>query len=201
MQNRLEVRTSLGLAFTGRSLRPTDGPSVRRNGLPDRQNIGRCVVVPVVVHTASGAYPVLDAKHNGAVDVAAGRAHLATRKPAVYLHDLAPIALGFGLQQSGDCPDSGVRHAAREAVVFDHPAQVQNMLAAVIKQTAGNKLTANEVLALVPQDWRELTGKFAHGHIANWCAKQHAIAATYVPHEGGGFHFSYQAVEQGALTC
>jgi hypothetical protein len=75
------------------------------------------------------------------------------------------------------------------------------MLAAVIKQTAGNKLTANEVLALVPQDWRELTGKFAHGHIANWCAKQHAIAATYVPHEGGGFHFSYQAVEQGALTC
>ena len=125
MHNSFEVRTSTGLALQSLGIAWSYGPSMRRNGQPDRLYVRGRVVVPVVMHTASGALPILDAKHNGAVDVTAGRAHLAARKPAVYLHDLAPVALGLGLQQSGKHPNSGVRNAAREAVVFNHPAQVQ----------------------------------------------------------------------------
>ena len=125
MHNSFEVRTSTGLALQSLSLARSYGPSMRRNGQPDRLYVRGRVVVPVVVHTASGALPILDAKHNGAVDVTACRAHLAARKPAVDLHDLAPVALGLGLQKSGEDPDSDVQNAAREAVVFDHPAQVQ----------------------------------------------------------------------------
>lgn len=125
MHNNLEVRTSTGLALQSLGLAQSYGPSMRRNGQPDRLYVRGRIVVPVVMHAASGAIPILDAKHYGAVDVTAGRAHLAARKPAVDLHDLAPVALGLGLQQPGKHPDSGVRNAAREAVVFDHSAQVQ----------------------------------------------------------------------------
>ena len=125
MFNNLEVRTSMGTTLQSLSLARFHIPSMRRNGQPDRLYVRGRVVVPVVMHAASGALPILDAKHYGAVDVTAGRAHLAARKPTVDLHDLAPVALGLGLQQPGKYPDSSVRNAARKAVVFDHSAQVQ----------------------------------------------------------------------------
>lgn len=75
-------------------------------------------------------------------------------------------------------------------------AEYHEMLAAVIKLTGGHNLTTAQVLALVPQDWRDLCGKFAHGNVANWCAEKHDIAISYVSHDGGGFHFAYQAQEE-----
>lgn len=67
------------------------------------------------------------------------------------------------------------------------------MLAAVIKAKGGARLTAREVLALVPADWRTLCGKYAHGTMPNWTAKDHNIEIIYVPHDDGGLHFEYQA--------
>lgn len=72
------------------------------------------------------------------------------------------------------------------------------MLAAVIKQRGGTRLTEREVLAAVPTDWRELCGQFAHATLPNWTAKDHLIEIIYVSHDGvsntgGGFHFEYMA--------
>jgi hypothetical protein len=76
--------------------------------------------------------------------------------------------------------------------------EYHEMLAAVIKTKGGARITAQEVLASVPKDWRDLCGKYAHGSISNWCATAHRIDVTYVDHEGDGFHFEYQANEVAA---
>ena len=77
-------------------------------------------------------------------------------------------------------------------------SEYHEMLAAVIKAQGGARLTGRQVLAAVPQDWRELCGQFAHGNIANWCARRHGIEVNYTDHEGKGFHFDYQAKEVAA---
>jgi hypothetical protein len=69
------------------------------------------------------------------------------------------------------------------------------MLAAVIKARGTGPLTAQQVLAIVPQDWRELCGPYAHGNIAKWCANRHGIEITWTDHEGKGGHLGYRAVE------
>jgi hypothetical protein len=71
--------------------------------------------------------------------------------------------------------------------------EYQEMLASVIKANGGARLTAQEVLASVPKDWRDLCGKYAHGNISNWCAKAHGIEVAYVYHDGGWFHFEFMA--------
>lgn len=77
--------------------------------------------------------------------------------------------------------------------------EYQEMLASVIKASGCARITTKEVLALVPKDWRDLCGKYAHATIANWTAKKHRIEIIYVPHESsGGFHFEYSAEEDGA---
>lgn len=119
------VRTSQRLAFQSRSSDGSYRPSMRRNGLPDRRDVGCRVVVAIMVRAALRALPFLDAQHDGAVDVTARRAHLAARKPAVDFDDRAPGALGLGLQQAGNHPDAGIRHAASQAVVLNHASQVQ----------------------------------------------------------------------------
>lgn len=69
------------------------------------------------------------------------------------------------------------------------------MLAAVIKTQGGAAQTKQQVLALVPDDWRALLGKFAHGEIGWSAGEQRGIQTKYVTHDGGGRHFTYQAVE------
>lgn len=71
--------------------------------------------------------------------------------------------------------------------------EYHEMLAAVIKAHGGARLTTKEVLALVPNDWRDLCGKYAHGSIPNWTANKHGIESTYVSHDGGVFHFEFMA--------
>ena len=70
-----------------------------------------------------------------------------------------------------------------------------DMLASVIKAHGGGRRTDKQVLAMVPADWRELCGKFAHASLPIWTAKDHGIEIIYVPHDDGGLHFEYQAVE------
>jgi len=57
---------------------------------------------------------------------------------------------------------------------------------------AGGPRTASQILAALPQDWRDLLGKWAHGSLTQWRARARGIRETYVAHDGGhGFHFSY----------
>lgn len=69
------------------------------------------------------------------------------------------------------------------------------VIAATIKRH-GSWATQSQVLALVPADWRTLLGKFAHGHLSDWQAKQHGIIAKYVHHDDGGFHFEYEPIDE-----
>lgn len=68
-----------------------------------------------------------------------------------------------------------------------------DMLAAVIKSQGCAEMTKQQVLALVPKDWRDLLGRFAHGSIGWQQGEQRGIRSKYVAHDGGGFHFTFQA--------
>ena len=70
-----------------------------------------------------------------------------------------------------------------------------DMLAAVIKSQGGAELTKQQVLALIPKDWRDLVGRFADGSIGWSAGEQRGISSKYVPHDGGGFHFTFQAID------
>lgn len=70
-----------------------------------------------------------------------------------------------------------------------------DLLAAVIKSEGGQELTSGQVLAKVPQDWREALGKWAHGVLSQRQAEQRNIKFKFVSHEGGGHHYTYAALE------
>ena len=71
----------------------------------------------------------------------------------------------------------------------------RDMLATVIKSQGGAELTGKEVLALVPADWRELCGRYAHGALGMQCGERRGIRVKYVHHDDGGFHFTFQATQ------
>ncbi|VFR81167.1 hypothetical protein ISE1_2713 [plant metagenome] len=59
--------------------------------------------------------------------------------------------------------------------------------------------TDAQVLALLPDDWKRLLGRVAHGSICDRQGRPHGIAVTHVTHEGpgGGFHLAYRITEDG----
>lgn len=123
--NALLVRTSQGLAAAGLSRRSSYGPSMRRNGLPGRQNVHRCVRVTTMDCAALRAHPFPHAQRKPFNDVSAVRAGLRGREPAVDLdHGLAvPLCLLF--DHADGHSDGSVAHRAGQAVVFDHAAQIE----------------------------------------------------------------------------
>lgn len=83
--------------------------------------------------------------------------------------------------------------SARAAVVSSEA--YKDMLSAVIKSQGGAELTGQQVLALVPSEWRQLCGRFAYVSLGMRCGEKRGILVKYVAHDDGGFHFTYQAVE------
>lgn len=92
----------------------------------------------------------------------------------------------FDWPYPGMTPEDSARAAIARSEAY------HAMLAAVIKSMGGTRLTTSQVLASVPDDWRDLCGKYAHADLPNWVAKECGIEVIYVPHDGGGFHFEYQ---------
>jgi hypothetical protein len=74
--------------------------------------------------------------------------------------------------------------------------EYRDMLAAVIKSQGGAEMTAKQIMALVPADWREVCREYAFCNLDFRCGEQRGIQVKYVPHDGGGFHFTYQAIDQ-----
>jgi hypothetical protein len=85
--------------------------------------------------------------------------------------------------------------SARAAIAISD--EYHDMLAAVIKSQGGAELTRQQVLALVPHDWRSLLGKYGHMALDFRTGAERGIEVKYVSHDGGGFHFTYQAVSTG----
>lgn len=67
-----------------------------------------------------------------------------------------------------------------------------DMLEAVIRSQSNAELTSNQVKELIPQDWRDLMGRCLYGGLCAQVAQQRGIVATYVSHNGKGFHFTYR---------
>lgn len=119
------VRTSTPVGF-----RPLGGDSsytssMRVHRLPDGENVLGRVVVSVVPHAALRTRPGVYAEDNCGVDVAASRACLARRKPAVDLDHGLAVHFGFGLDGPDSGAHAGVADGAGEVVVLNHPAQVE----------------------------------------------------------------------------
>lgn len=68
-----------------------------------------------------------------------------------------------------------------------------DMLAAVVHSQGSAELTTGQVLALIPAAWRVLMGDFAHANLSHRQGESRGIKVRYVSHDGGGFHFTYQA--------
>ena len=123
--NALSVRTSLRDALTGRIPLESDSRSMRRNGLPDRQNVRRCIRVAVVDRAAFWARPFPHAQRQFLNDMPAVGASLRGREPAVnFDHGLA-VPLGLFFDHADGHSDGCVVQRAGQAVVFDHAAQVE----------------------------------------------------------------------------
>lgn len=121
----LSVRTSQGLALAGRSPRPSYGPSMRRNGLPDRQNVRRCIRVAVVGRTTFRARPFPHAQRQFLYDMPAIGAGLRGREPAVDLDHGFAVPLGLFFDHADGRSDGCVVQRAGKAVVLGHAAQVE----------------------------------------------------------------------------
>lgn len=73
-------------------------------------------------------------------------------------------------------------------------SEYSDMLAAVVQAQAGAELTSGQVLAHIPSDWRALLGDWVHASLCPRQGDERGIEVRYVHHDGGGHHFTYQAV-------
>lgn len=69
-----------------------------------------------------------------------------------------------------------------------------DMLAAIVKSQGGAELTDGQLFALIPADWRELLGRYAHALLCPRIGEARGLRVRYVSHDGRGFHWTYQAV-------
>lgn len=67
-----------------------------------------------------------------------------------------------------------------------------DVIAATFFSQGGSALTQKQVLHLLPRDWVELLGRFAHAILSSSQAETRGIECKYVGHDDGGFHFQYQ---------
>mgnify|MGYP001205288969 CR=1 FL=1 len=74
-------------------------------------------------------------------------------------------------------------------------SEYADLLASAIKARGGVKLTGSQVLALIPDPWRDALGKWAHGSLSARQGEQRGMEVKYVSHDGGGFHFEYHALD------
>jgi hypothetical protein len=92
-------------------------------------------------------------------------------------------------------PYPGLSPADSARAALANSSAYADLVASVIKIRGGEKLTGSQVLALVPGAWKDLLGQWAHGSLSADQGVQRGVAVKYVPHDGGGFHFEYQALD------
>lgn len=90
----------------------------------------------------------------------------------------------------GMTPENSARAAIANSVEY------REMLASVIKSQGGAELTAEQVMALVPSDWLDVCQEYAYANLYPECGRLYGIEVKYVHHDGGGFHFTYRAIEK-----
>lgn len=98
------------------------------------------------------------------------------------------------LRPRTDWPFPGLDAADCARASLANSAQYADMLAAVLHSKGEACLTCGELLALVPDDWKSLLGRWAHASLSQQQGEARGIDVRYVGHEGSGsFHFAYRA--------
>ena len=102
----------------------------------------------------------------------------------------APAALVLHLDWPfpGTTPEDSARSALANG------AEYADMLAAVVKSQGGAELTDGQLFALIPADWRDLLGRYAHALLCPRTGEARGLRVRHVSHDGRGFHWTYQAV-------
>lgn len=103
-----------------------------------------------------------------------------------------PIAPKLVPHNEWPFPGMTPEDSARAAIAASK--EYADMLAAVIHSQGGAPLIGKQVLSLIPKDWRDLCGSYAHGSIGWTEGELRGVKSNYVSHDGAGFHFTYQAV-------
>lgn len=67
-----------------------------------------------------------------------------------------------------------------------------DVIAATFLSQGVTVLTTHEVKRLLPQEWLDLLGRYAHASLSSQQAASRGIECKYVGHDGNGFHFEYR---------
>lgn len=124
MLNRIEVHVSTQVGPTNRSSFGSYTRSTRCHGQPDRQNVASRVLVPIM-DCATGTRPIPDGKRHHFLNHSALTAHLAAGEETVNADYILPVRLGLFLDLPNGGANGSIGERPREAVVFQHSAQVQ----------------------------------------------------------------------------
>lgn len=76
-------------------------------------------------------------------------------------------------------------------------SEFADVIAATFFSQVGAVLTEQQIKRLLPRDWVELLGRFAHAGMSAWQAEKRGIECKYVGHDGRWFHFEYRAISGG----
>ena len=158
----LSVRTSQGLASFGLGRSASYRPSMRSHGLPDRQNIRRCIRVTVVDRPALRTRPFPHAKRQLFNDMPAVGASLRGRKPAVnFDHGLA-VSPGLFFDHANGRSDGCVVQTASKAVVLTMPRRLRSSTQITSKRVTRSVLSLCSVSLrlLTTFSWMRATWRF-----------------------------------------
>lgn len=101
--------------------------------------------------------------------------------------------LDIARYQAWPFPGCTPRETAQSGMALSD--EYADMLAAVIKAQGGNQLSSDGVMALIPDDWRKLMGKYLHASMVEWKCKPRGIELSYLMRPDGFPVFMYQAKE------
>lgn len=92
-----------------------------------------------------------------------------------------------------DWPYPGLSPVESAQASLSQSDEFADVVAATFFAQGSALLTEQQVRRLIPQDWCELLGRFAHASLSMRQAEQRGIECKFVGHDSdGGFHFEYR---------
>ncbi|CAG9169909.1 hypothetical protein [Cupriavidus pinatubonensis] len=93
-------------------------------------------------------------------------------------------------------PGLTARETAQSALA--QSPEYKAAIAAAILSGPAQLVTESMVRAAIPQDWKDDLGRFFHAILSAQEGERHGIRVKHVPHDGGGYHLEYSAMERSA---
>ena len=104
-----------------------------------------------------------------------------------------PLAPELDIAPYLEWPQPGFTPRECAIATLSRSGKYLDMLAAVIKTQGGTQLSSDGVKALIPEDWRQLMGKWLHATMVEWQCKPRGIEFSCLMRPDGWPVFMYQA--------